>query len=168
MNSKKLLLIKKKLNKYLKDKEVLDIILFGSVIKGKALPKDIDIAVISRKKISIPGFHVSVLDPEDFFVRTPSLVHTLFREGYSLKSGKFLSEKYKFSNKVMFVYELKGMKASLKVKIVNVLRKGFVLENKGEWLANQVFIIPVNREYIFKEFFLNFGVKFKKYHVLIH
>jgi len=43
-----------------------------------------------------------------------------------------------------------------------------VKENKGEWISNQVFIIPVINEYIFERFFLNFEINFKKFYVLIH
>lgn len=173
MNSK-ILQIKNKLKKYLNNKEILDIIIFGSVIKGKENPEDIDIAVVTRKefKTTLPGFHVSVLKPEDFF-KPLSLSHTLLREGYSLKNEKFFSELYKFSNKVLFRYELISLSPSLKVKVVNVLRgknekAGMVEENSGEWLSNQVFLSPIEKEYLFEGFFLNMGVKFNKFFVLIH
>ncbi len=174
MNSKRLLLIKNKLKKYLKDKEILDIIVFGSAVKGKAVPQDTDIAVITNKPgIKISGFHVSVLKPNDFFANPPSIIHTLLREGYSIKNKCSFSQIYKFSNKVLFKYELISLKPSIKVKIVNILRgknkeKGLVRENNGEWLANQVFILPVENENIFEKLFLNFKIKFKKFYVLIH
>ena len=49
MNSKSLLLIRNKLKKYLKDRNILDIIIFGSAVKGKAEPRDVDVAVIIKK-----------------------------------------------------------------------------------------------------------------------
>lgn len=166
--------VKNKLKKYLNDKDILDIIVFGSAVKGKENPGDVDIAIITGKefKIDLSGFHVSVLKPEDFF-KTVSLSHTLLREGYSLKNEKSFSEMYKFSNKVLFKYELISLNPSLKVKVVNVLRgknkeKGMVEENLGEWLSNQVFLSPVEKEYLFESFFLKMGVKFNKFFVLIH
>ncbi len=166
--------LKNKLKKYLKDKDIIDIILFGSFVKGKQSPRDIDIAIITKKdvQINISGFHVSVLKPEDFF-KSLSLINTLFREGYSLKNNKPFSELYKFSSRVLFVYELSGLKPSKKVGIVSLLHGkndglGMVEENSGEWLANQVFIVPVNKDYIFEKFFLNMKVKFKKSFLLIH
>jgi len=175
MNSKTLSLIKNKLRKYLKDKEILDIILFGSVVKGKAYPEDIDVAIITKKsmKRDIPGFHISLLRPEDFFINPPSIIHTLLREGYSLKNETSFSQIYKFSNKVLFKYELISLTPSLKVKIVNILRgrkeeKGMVEMNNGEWLSNQVFFVPVENENIFERFFINFKIKFKKFYVLMH
>lgn len=174
MNSK-ILSIKNKLGKYLKDKNVLDIIVFGSLMKGKTSPNDIDIAIITKEDINvnIPNFHISLLKPEDFFINPPSIVHTLLREGYSLKNERPFCQIYKFSNKVLFKYELTNLKLSMKVKIVNILRgknkeKGLVEESKGEWLANQVFFVPVGNEHILEKFFLNFKIKFNKYYVLIH
>ena len=175
MSLKNLSQIRSKLKKYLSDKEILDIIIFGSAVKGKILPRDIDIAIITKKeiKVNISGFHISILKPEDFFVKVPSIVHTLLREGYSLKNEKSFSEVYNFSSRVLFKYDLVSLKASVRVKIVNILRgksneKGLVRENSGEWLANQVFIVPAENQHIFEKLFLNFGVKFSKYYILIH
>jgi len=175
MSLKNLSQIKSKLKKYLSNRDILDIIIFGSAVKGKILPRDIDIAVITKKeiKVNIPGFHVSVIKPEDFFVKVPSIVHTLLREGYSLKNEKSFSEVYNFSSRVLFKYDLVSLNASTRVKIVNILRgknkeKGLVKENSGEWLANQVFIVPAWNEYIFEKLFLNFKIKFNKFHILIH
>jgi len=68
---------------------------------------------------------------------------------------------------------LKNLNSSEKVKIVNVLRgknkeKGLVETEGGTWLANRVFIIPIQKEYIFEKLFINFKIKFKKYFVLMH
>lgn len=169
-----ILRIKNKLKKYLKDKEILDIVVFGSAVKGKEIPRDIDIVVITEKdfKANLSGFHVSVLNPKDFF-KPISLSHTLLREGYSLRNEKPFSEIYRFSNKVLFKYELVSLSPSLKVKVVNVLRgknkeKGMVEENSGKWLSNQVFLSPIEKEYLFERFFLNMKIKFNKFFVLIH
>lgn len=172
MNSKKLLGIKKKIGKLLRDKNVKDIILFGSFVKGKENPKDIDLAIISEENYSsFSNFHISVLNFEDFFKPT-SLVKTLFREGYSLKRNKSFSEVYGFKNKCLFKYDLTNLKQSGKVTVVNFLRgksreKGLVLEKGGEWISNQVFLCPVIFESIFERFFLNKKIKFKKFYCLI-
>ncbi|MFA4953268.1 MAG: nucleotidyltransferase domain-containing protein [Candidatus Pacearchaeota archaeon] len=175
MKLNKISQIKNKLKNYLKNKEILDIIVFGSTIKGKSLPRDIDIAIITEKDISIPipEFHVSIIKPKDFFVNIPSLINTLLREGYSLKHDKYLAETYKFSNKVLFTYQLTNLNSSRKVKIVNFLRgknnqTGLVKQNQGEWLANQVFVVPIETDYLFEQFFLNLRVKYQKSFILIH
>lgn len=172
MNSKKLLQIKKKLNKFLKDNEIQDVILFGSFVKGKQEPRDIDVAIISNKNYSsFSNFHISVLNFEDFF-KPISLVKTLFREGYSLKKNKPFSEVYGFKNKCLFKYDLTNLSLSEKVVVVNFLRgknkeKGLVSEKNGEWISNQVFLCPIMFESLFERFFINKKIKFKKYYCLI-
>lgn len=172
MKSKELLKIKNKLKKLIKDKEIHDIVLFGSSVKGKNMPSDIDLAIISEKKIGdIKGFHISNLNVKDF-LKPVSLVKTLLREGYSLKKGVAFSEVYGFKNKCLFKYDLRKSAPSKKVKIVNFLRgkrdeRGLVLEKGGEWISNQVFFCPVMSESIFERFFLKNKIKFKKYFILI-
>ncbi|MFH1066208.1 MAG: nucleotidyltransferase domain-containing protein [Nanoarchaeota archaeon] len=175
MASENMSMIKSKLKKYLADRETADIIVFGSFAKGKANPNDIDIAVITSKseRIEIPGFHVSMLKPKDFFINPPSIVHTLLREGYSLRNNKALSELYKFSSRALFRYELKALNLSKKVRAVNMLRgksgeKGIVEESGGEWLANNVFLLPVGKDSLLERFFTENSIKFKKHYVLIH
>jgi len=175
MNSKILPLIRSELKDYISDKEILDVILFGSCVKGKQIFEDIDVAFITEKEIKIkdPKFHVAVLSPKSFFVKPPTLINTLLREGYSLKHKKYFSEVYGFSSKVLFSYGLSSLKPSLKVKIVNALRgrkneQGMVEENSGEWTANQVFMVPVGNENVFEKFFINFKVKYKKRYILMH
>lgn len=160
--------IKNKLKEIIKRKDVYDIVLFGSSVKGKTSHKDVDIAIISETEFNLVGFHISNFKPKDFFDRRITLLNTLFREGYSLKFDKSFSELYGFKNKVLFKYELKGLTPSKKVKIVNILKKELVKKNNGEWLANQVFFVPVFKDYLIEKFFLNFNVKFKKYFILMH
>lgn len=182
MNSKTLYFIRDKLKALIMNEEIIDIILFGSVVKGKTTPKDIDIALILykepteklRQKINqFKEFHISVIPAKEFFVNPPTIVNTLLREGYSLKNKKALAENFAFLNRVLFKYDLAHLSESLKVKIVNILRgkkgeKGLVETNKGEWLANQVFFVPVVSDKLFEEFFNHFKIKFKKFYVLIH
>ena len=167
--------IKNKLKSLIGDKEILDIVLFGSTIRGKSIPRDIDIALITNKNISpiIKGFHISIIKPEEFFKSPPTIATTLLREGFSLKKNRFLAETLNFKNKILFIYILSNLNLSKKVKIVNILRgknkqQGLVEQYKGEWLANQVFITPIESSHTFEQFFLNLKIKFKKYYILIY
>ena len=159
----------------LKHKEVIDIILFGSVAKGSCLGNDIDIAIISEEEIKTKNkiYHSTTIKPSEIFTKNFALINTLLREGHSLKKNKSFSEIYNFTSKTIFNYNLKKLPPSVKVKIVNSLRglktqQGLVKENNGEWLANQVFIVPSSNEKLFEKFFLNFHVDFNKRYALIH
>ncbi len=175
MNSKLLFQIKNKLKSLLKDKEIIDIILFGSSIKGKASPNDIDIAAITENE-SIPrieGFHISAIKPKEFFQNPPTLITTLLREGYSLKNNKMFAETFRFKPEVLFNYNLKNLANSQKVKIVNILRgkgknSGLVKESNGNFISNSVFTIPPESEYLIEKFLINQNVAFKKSYILIH
>lgn len=174
--------IKNKLKSLFLNKEIIDIILFGSAIKGKVVPRDIDLALIIYDKPSkellekinsIKNFHISLIKVKEFFINPPSIVHTLVREGYSLKNKKFIAENFRFLNRVMYNYSLTSLSASDKVRLVNILRgkkgeKGIVEGSNGKWIANQVFIALLNSEKIFDELFNNFKIKFNKSDILIH
>lgn len=178
MNLKNILQIKNKLNFLMKEKDVIDIILFGSAIKGKLNPGDIDIAIITEKQFlslseKLKDFHVSNIQLKEFFVNPPTIINTLLREGYSLKHNKYLAESFNFLNRVLFNYSLTSLTPSKKVNLVNLLRgskgeKGLVEKNGGEWLANQVFIVPVDISSLFEEIFNNFNINFKRRYVLLH
>lgn len=164
-----------KLSKLLKDKEVIDIILFGSAIKGKANPNDIDVCIITNKEQSmdINGFHISQLTPEELISGGLTLPNTLLREGFSLKHNTAFADLFRFKNKILYTYSLTSLNPSKKVQMVNILRgrnknNGLVLESKGEWLSNQVFTIPLDSEYLFDKLLSNFNIKYTKNYILIH
>ncbi len=175
MNSKILLQIKNKLKHLLKDKEIIDIILFGSMLKGKVSPQDTDIALITNKKTKyeLKEFHTSIISPEEFFIDPPSLATTLLREGYSIKNNQYLAESLRFKTKFLYIYKLNKLSNSKKVKIVRILRgnkkeKGMVENYKGEWLSNQVFLIPPECDNTFEQFFITQEINFERKSILIH
>ncbi len=175
MHSESLHKIKSKLKPILKNPKIIDVVIFGSSLKGKALPKDIDIAIITneKNKYNLNGFHVSVISPEEFFTNIPSLATTLLREGYSLKNNKYLAERLKFKPNVIYIYKLNNLNNSKKVMIVRNLRgskkeKGIVEKYKGEWLSNQVFTIPPESDSIFEKFFMYHKINFERKYLLIH
>lgn len=174
MNSKDFVKTKKKLKKLVNKKEVLDVVLFGSSVKGKFNPNDIDVAIITKKEIESElsnEFHTSLVSIEDFFKPIP-LINTLLREGFSIKHNKPFSEVFNFSNKSLFIYDLKKLPNTKKVKLVNILHgkknKGLVEQNNGKWLSRQIFLVPVENETIFMELFSKFKIKYTKSYVLIH
>ena len=53
-NSKEFLILHKKARELYKKykKEIVDIVIFGSFVKGKMLPRDVDICIIFREKVN--------------------------------------------------------------------------------------------------------------------
>ena len=174
MNLKELSPIKNKLKEFIENKEVLDVILFGSFVKGKKEYADIDVAILgeikSEKEIS--GFHLNFITLDELWNKYALMFNTLIREGYSLRHNKMVSEYFRFKSRTLFSYNLLGLSPSEKVKAVNMLRgigtrKGLVEELGGSWIANQVFTINPENSNIFEKFFVNFKIKFTKSSLLI-
>lgn len=172
MNSKELSKIKTDLRGLLRDPGILDVILFGSSIKGKHNPSDIDIAVISEKQAPSQKepYHISNINPREFALDPPMLANILLREGYSLRRNKPFAQRFHFTSKILFTYDLRDLSPSKKVKIVNILRgkNGLVAQCKGEWIARQVFLAPIENDKVFEDLFLAHGIKFKRSFLLIH
>jgi len=175
MKQKNLLQIKNRLKPLLNNKDIIDIILFGSFVKGKENPNDIDIAIITTEKniTEIDGFHTSIINPEEFFINPPTLATTLLKEGFSIKNNKPFSQVLRFENKTMFSYSLTKLKDSEKVRAVQTLRgknkeRGFVEEYKGSWLSNNLFTIPIESEHLFEKLFEKNKIPYKKWSILIH
>lgn len=181
----------KNLSKYLKKKiegldlsEVADIFLFGSAVRGKEFPKDIDICVVFRKKIireTIDAItkrlgklnvHISSLSIDNFFKRPHSLIKTVLVEGKSILTSKIFIQNFGFSSYVLYSYNLSKLKLSDKVKFVYLLKgrkeEGMVKKLKGEWMADSCFIIPVQSDSEILAIFKKWFVQYKRKEVLIH
>lgn len=153
------------ISKKVKDENVVDIILFGSAVKGKIEPGDIDIAVIFRDKIDPElinwldksyekeGFnaHISSLAIDNFFIRPHSLIRAVFFEGVSLLTDKPLAENYGLTSWSVYNYNLTSLEKSKRVRFVYTLKgrgkeKGLIDEFKGRFLAPGCFIVPLDKD----------------------
>ena len=181
-----------KLSGYLKKKlkgadlaEIADIFLFGSAAKGKEFPKDIDICVVFRKRVSeeamrgierkLQGFdaHMSSLVMDDFFRKPHSLIKTLLVEGISVLTGRKLSQNFGFASYVLYSYDLSKLDLSKKVKFVYLLKgrrgmAGIIEKMNGEWIADSCFIMPVQKDSELLIMLKKWQVPFKRKEALIH
>ena len=166
-------------------KEIIEIVVFGSFVKGKILPKDIDVCIIFREKINEEinrkikenlskelSIHVSSLLIDNFFLKPHSLAKTLLKEGVSLINEKSLSENLGFSQCVLYSYSLRDKKPNEKTKIVYVLKgrskeQGFVVSSKGEWVADNCFIVPISVDNEIIKIFSKWQVKFERKNILL-
>lgn len=180
--SKEYSLLKNKWKKYWK-KEVLEIFVFGSIVKGKYRPNDIDLCFVFRDKINpaiikeaevLLGeqFHLSSLRGEDFFYETHSLARTILLEGRSILSGKTLAENYGLAAKLFFSYDLSLEESSKKVRFVYLLRgrngsEGLVKKFGGEFIANNVFLLPIDKDKEMQEVIDLWKIKYHRRKVLL-
>lgn len=163
--------------------EIVDIVLFGSVMRGKEAPNDIDICLIFRDKVDLKilkevndllgeKYHVSSLTVDNFFTNYHSIAKTLLFEGKSIITDKKLIESYSMDASVLYSYDLSKETSSNKVRFVYLLRGrndslGLVKGWKGEFISNSSFIVPLESDHEVREVFDKWKVKYKRKKILL-
>ena len=127
-----------------------DIIIFGSSVKGKVFPRDIDVVIIadsSKRKIiltritelNLKNLDFEILSPESLR-KNPSLSFSLYHEGISLKFGE-ISALFGLKSGVLYSYKLKGKTKSEKNRFILSLKQ-FIIDNKGvKFGSSNIFIL---------------------------
>lgn len=178
----------KKIKPWIKAQKVQDVILFGSVMRGKSNPSDIDLCILAGKSDEKRALdlidslgkladnlklksHISLLTSDDF-VAGNTLAKTLLAEGYSLKHKERFSSVIGFAAKSLFVYTLKHFSSSERVKFHYMLKgrygsKGILKETKGEFLGAGSITVPINKEDLLKDVFDRWKVKYTVSRILI-
>ena len=180
-----------KLKKYLKNEKresIFDIIIFGSLVKGKLTPRDIDILVIflhgtlkerlniiqeikNNLKNKIEGnidlkqaLLKELFSPE-FLARTGILL-----EGFSVYKNKKFCQTLGFESFTLFWYNLNRLTHTQKVKFNYILsgrnQKGIIDSLGGKRLANGVIKIPIETSFEFEEILKNNKVNYNKKNIL--
>jgi predicted nucleotidyltransferase len=158
---------------YLKYKEEIDdIIIYGSALKGKKNPNDIDIIVLFREKVnkeaeysfrnalksvtentSVNSITINELKSGNF-----SATEGLYLEGYSLIRGKLLSEEMNLLGTAIIIYNVSKIKGSDRIRFYYALNgrddsKGFASSVGAKRLADNVLLCKYNKIEEIKPFF---------------
>ena len=138
----------RKLRKLLQNKNIYDLIIFGSVAKNKLDANDLDIAVLQDEEIDKQSLSAEIkniakkeVDLQVITLRDYDkfIWITLLREGYSIKHNKYLYDVYRIQPVILYKYELKQLTPSKKVMFERAI-KNF----KGiEKLSNRVVLVPI-------------------------
>jgi len=180
LKSQKLIL---KIKKF-KTKEMHDILIYGSIVRGKDRVNDIDVVIVFNKKKSVNeklelaeklksqldfldvNVDVKSVDISDFEDSSFIARQAILAEGYSLIDRKFLHEKFGFKAFVIFNYSLKNLNYSEKKMFYYALKgrrdqKG-LLELKGaEMLSNCIIKVPLANSEEFRELFKRRNTEYK-------
>ncbi|MFH1064779.1 MAG: nucleotidyltransferase domain-containing protein [Candidatus Woesearchaeota archaeon] len=166
--------------------EILDIVLFGSSVRGKRKPNDVDLLLIFREKESIDTAYelrklLKVLD-YDFQIITKTYdklfdKHFVAREaflgeGYSLIKKMNISEGLGYTTKTIFKYSLKGFTQSRRMQLQYALygrdkKSGIVNEFGLVKFADAVFLCPTENADKLKEFLEYWKINFESFPLLI-
>lgn len=178
---KELSLITKKINKWIKQKKIVDIILFGSFMRGKLKPNDIDLCILIKdsdenKSLDLIDSLGKLMEQFPYksqiniltlgsFVSGNTLAKTLLNEGYSIKKKQKFSAVFGFQSKSLFVYTLKHFTPSKRVQFHYLLKgrygsKGILKEVNGKFLGAGAIMIPSGQEDTLKEIFEGWDIKY--------
>jgi len=157
---KKMKQLAKKLKKLL-NKEIIDLVVFGSFAKNKINPNDIDIAAIVKERSDVKDLkkrldeigkiHLQIVTPGDY---DKFIWITLIKEGYSIRHNKYLYEIYNIKPTVLFKYNLKKLTPSNKVMFERAI-KNFKNIQK---LSNRVVLVPIESSDEFRSFLRRWNI----------
>ncbi len=175
-------LINTKLKNNLKnliDSNVVDILLFGSVARGKFKPIDTDILIIFEKKIDkemelkikkeIEKFYKNVLivskNTNTVFEDSFDARESVLFEGISLIENKIIAEKYGFTSIGMFNYETKNLTNLQKTKFYYTLNgrksSGLLKKLNCVKLSDNIILSPLDKIDELKDFFEFWKIDYK-------
>ena len=178
----------KVIKSFLKRDEILDIILFGSLVKGKQNPKDLDILIIYsnkvknmidinyelRKKINkiisnteIIGKSYSEIFDSSFVVR-----ESILSEGYSMKTNNFLAKSFGYSNFILFKYSLKNLNKSKRMSFYYGLygrgkEKGILEKKDCIKFSESIILSPINKSEFMKDFFSILNISYETFPIIV-
>ena len=165
------------------ENNIVDIFLFGSYIKNKSKPEDIDICIVLKdsdynlpekiypdfKKLFDGAHYNWILINELFEI---SLFSTLIEEGYSLLNDYYLSEKLGYTSKILFAFDLKNLNPSKKVLFSYALHgkngaEGILKKVRGEEFSRAAIFVPMQASEEFREFLEQWKANYKAKKVMV-
>jgi len=182
LNSQALSLIKNFKNE---NKEVFDVAIYGSAVKGKTNFNDLDIAILlnnkvpTSKKLSLSQelknnlkkqikyeLDVKSIDLYDFMDQNFIARQGIIASGYLILNQKNISDLFGFKPYSIFKYALNGLNNSQKTIFRYAMggrrkEKGLLNLKGGEQLGKGSVRIPSIYEEEFKEFFDKFNINYK-------
>jgi predicted nucleotidyltransferase len=189
MSSKPLRIILEKTAKLFFEKhkfEIIDILLFGSLEKGKDLPKDIDILLIFKKKKSFEQaqeLRNNIKQETSLTVEiTPKVYDELFQssflareailtEGYSLINKISFAEGLGYKRAVLFIYQLKGKNSSERMRFYYSLygrtTEGMLKKLEAVKYTDTVILCPVHNMEKMKEYLNSWNIEYTATPLLI-
>ncbi|MFQ6052044.1 MAG: nucleotidyltransferase domain-containing protein [Methanosarcinales archaeon] len=172
----------------LNKEKIFDVILYGSSVRGKGIPRDIDILIIFKKElrqdeyydlpyelrkklekldlnVDVKGKTLEEIFDPNFLARS-----SIFLEGYSLLKREFLVEELGFRGYTMFNYSLENLPQSKKIGFRYALKgrngNGVLQTLNGKHIGSGTILIPVENTEEFKSFLERWNVNFKESRIL--
>jgi predicted nucleotidyltransferase len=172
---------------FFKKYDLLDIILFGSAVRNKENPNDIDILIIFKNKKNLDqsyelkkAFRSGGFEVEITSIDYPHLISGTFlpsegilSEGYSLIYDKFISEGLDYMSFHLFRYELKPLNKSDRMRFYYSLygrtkdQKGMLAELRSIKFSETILFCPSENSERMKSFLDFWKIKYLEFPILI-
>ena len=168
------------------EKEVIDILLFGSIIKGKSKPSDIDLLIIYKSKDNIDlnyqlkkqlekyklNIQITSKIYPDIFKANFKARGSVLSEGYSLVNNISISEGLGYSNLKLFKYELKNLNKSERMRFYYALygrnnTEGVLKDLNAKKFSDTIILCPIANSENMAEFFNSWKLVYLEMPVLI-
>lgn len=168
--------LKKSLRQLLKKyKKIDDFIVFGSLVKGKYKPQDVDIAlVIDKKDAALVGEVKGEIKAKkvDLEMATPQEIYqsrlglTLITEGFSIKNNKYLKDLLGIKPRKIYTYQIKHLSQTKKVLFGRGLNQ-LLKKINGIKLGAGSVMLPVEKSGSFEDFLETWELKYKTKEYLV-
>lgn len=173
---------------YQKNREnIIDVVLFGSAVKGKARPNDLDLLLIFKSKVILDlsyalrksleklGFKTEIVSKtyQDLFNPNFKARESFLTEGYSLILNNFISRGLGFNNFILFKYNLKSLNKSQRMMFYYALygRKktdiGMLQKLNSKKFSENLILTPVVQKELMKDFLNSWRLDFQEIPVLM-
>lgn len=176
----------------LKYKFIFDIVIYGSTVRGKTKIRDVDIAIICGKEVSVGEklelaqvfktqikplllyeIDVKCVSLSDLTDQTFMARAGISAEGYSLLKKSFLSVQFGFEPRTVFIYSLAGLNNSKKTTFQYVMKgrrgqTGLLVSHNCKHLGSGAIAVPLIHTEEFKQLFERQKIKYKMYSTLFY
>ncbi len=172
--------LKNELKKFVSGKEIDDILLFGSAVRGKEKPNDLDILVIFNEKVDkeeeygVRKILKKYFDNLSIVSKTQKTIleasfdarESFLFEAISLLTGKNLAQEYGFISFGMFKYGFSNWDKLQKTKFYYALNgrgsaEGIFQKLDCIKLSDQIILVPLDKIELFREFLDSWELDYK-------
>jgi len=165
--------------------ELLDAVLFGSLIRGKEKPRDVDLLIIYKTKINselsykiqkefeILGVEVDLISKSYSDLFKPAFIarESYLSEGFSLMQKKFVADGLGYKPMVLFRYDIQNFNKSQRMRFYYSLygrnSEGMLKQLKSYKFSERIIISPVEESENVKEYLNSWKIKYLEVPILI-
>ena len=165
--------------------EILDIVIFGSSVKGKEKPRDIDLFVIYKTKVNselsykikkefeILGFEIDLVAKNYSGLFDSSFIarESYLSEGYSLLNKKFIADGFGYKPMILFRYDIKSFNKSQRMRFYYSLygrnTEGMLKKLRLYKFSERIIISPVEESERVKDYLNSWKIQYIEIPILI-